>query len=161
MLHLPAYWWQQQFVLTRRRVGPYGHALALGLHRREVLVAVALVAHHLLTLRLVRVQVVIDQPRRVVALQGEHDGQRVAQVVCREVVAQRLLALILAADHAASELHLRGVVEVDASHIVGEVVASGALEVAVIRKVVAVHHHLDGVVAGQHAEGERAVVLCL
>ena len=37
----------------------------------------------------VGVQIVVNQPRCVVALEGEYHRQRVAQVVLRQVVAQR------------------------------------------------------------------------
>ena len=68
LLHLPAHGRQLQRVFARREVGRHHHAFALCQHRGVVLVAAARMAHHLLALRAVGVQVVIHQPRRVVAL---------------------------------------------------------------------------------------------
>ena len=126
-----------------------------------MLVALHRMAHHLLALGAVGVLVVIDQPRRVVALQCEHHGQRVAQVVLRQVVHQGLQALVVATDDAARQRHLRVVVEVDASHVGGQVLLLAVLIPAVVRKHVLVHHGLDGVLAVEHAEREGAVVVGL
>ena len=68
LLNLPAHGRQLQLVLASRQVGCHHHAFALRQHRGVVLVAASLVGHHLLALRAVGVQVVIHQPRRVVAL---------------------------------------------------------------------------------------------
>ena len=161
LLHLPAHRWQQHLVLAGSLVGPDGHAFALRLHRGVMLVAVVLVTHHLSALGAVRVLVVVDQPRRVVALQREHNGERIAQIVLREVVHQRQLALVVATHDASGEFHLRGIVEIGVGHVGGEVVTGGTLIVAVVGELVAVHHHLDGVDAWQHLERETTVVVRL
>ena len=161
LLHLPAYGRQHQQVLARRRVGQNLHALALGGHPGEVLVAAARMAHHLLAGRAVGVQVVVDQPRRVVALQGEHHPQRVAQVVLREVVHQGLAALVITAHHAAGQLHLRGVVEVDAGNVVVDALLAAVLIPAVVGEHVVVLHGLDGDTATHQSEREAAVIVAL
>ena len=161
LLHLPAHGRKHERVFTGGEVRGNLHALAQGLHRGIVLVAAARMTDHLLALGAVGVQVVIHQPRRVVALQGEHNRQRVAQVVLRQVIQQRLAALLVAADHAAGQPHLRGVVEIDASHVARDVLLAGVLIPAVVREHVIIHHSLNGVVTLHQAEGETAVVVGL
>ena len=109
----------------------------------------------------VGVQIIVNQPRCVVALEGEYHRQRVAQVVLRQVVAQRQLALVVTTYHAACELHLGGIVEVDAGHIIREALRVAVLIVAVVSKLVVVHHGLDAVLALHHAEREATVVVGL
>ena len=67
LLYLPTDWWQHQRVLTRHGVGLHRHALAL--HHSSSLVAIAASMREGELARLqVGVLVVVDQPRRVVAL---------------------------------------------------------------------------------------------
>ena len=160
LAHLPAHGRQLQHILARRGVGLHLHALAL--HGGHGLVALAgrmLVGVHALLLR--GVQVVVDQPRRVVALQCEHHRQVVAQVVVREVIIQRQAALVVATHNAARNLHLLGIVEVNLCHVVVDYGPLGALVVAVEFEGVPVHDGLDGVCAGQDVERELTIEAAL
>ena len=109
----------------------------------------------------VGVQIVVNQPRCVVALEGEHHRQRVAQVVLRQVVAQRQQALVVTTNHATRQLHLGGIVEVDAGHIILEALLVAVLIPTVVSELVIFHHGLNAVVALHHAERETTVVVGL
>ena len=99
-----------------------------------------LVYKHCVALFLLLVEVVIDQPRSVVALQGHHHGDLVAEVVVRERVVERKFALFLTTHDAADEGHTRLVVEVYLVFVGGEVVG----ELSVIVEFVSVFLGLDG-----------------
>ena len=156
LLHLPAHGRQHEHVLAGSRVGRHLDALAQGLHLGLVVTSAGVLVDGV-ALGALRVLHVLYEPRLGVALQGQHHLQVVAQVILRQVVAQRQQALVVAAHHAAHELHLRGVVETDVGHVGGEVV--GVL--SVVQERVAVLHHLDGVAAVLHAEREVTLLVGL
>ena len=160
LLYLPAYWRQLNFVLAGHWVGQHLHTLALGGNLRLMTVATRM---HIggVALGEVGVQIVVNQPRCVVALEGEHHLQRVAQVVLRQVVAQRQHTLVVTTYHAARQLHLGGIVEVDACHIVLEALLAAVLIPAIVSKLVIFHHGLDAVVALHHTEREATIVVGL
>ena len=103
------------------------------------------------------VQVVIHQPRGVVALECEDHRQVIAQVVAGEVVVKGQTALVVATCDAADEFHLRVIVEIYLRHVVGELMALSALEVAVVGEGMTVHHGLDSILAVEHVERECTV----
>ena len=74
LLYLPAYGWQHQTVLASQRVGRNLDALTGGMYTGEefMISSSAAVGDGIVVDALLGVQVVVDQPRRVVALQGEH-----------------------------------------------------------------------------------------
>ena len=67
------------------------------------------------------IQVIIYQPRRIVALQGHHHRKVTSQVVAAQVIVKRLVALVAAAHYAACQLHLRGVIEADTGFVLYDV----------------------------------------
>ena len=153
--HLPSHRWQLHLVLASRHVWPDDHALARGVHLGLVhLSAFCLVVEICGVAPCeVAVQVVIYEPRRVVALQCEHNLERVSQVVVREVVHQRLLSLVITSHHTSGEFHFRSVVEMCVSHVAGECVSRRALVVSVADEIMSVHHGLYcDIGVGQHLE---------
>ena len=150
-------------------VGLHHHAVLSGVDLRLVLelLVVARVDIDGVCLLLRAVEDVPDQPRHVVALQCEDHLQVVAQVVAAQRVVERQCGLHITAGNAADELHAGVVVEVDAGLVGLEVVQRIGLVLlvgvvpAAVAEVVAVLHGTDGVVAGQHTEGELTLVVAL
>ena len=167
LLYLPLHGRQQHLILARQHVGHHHHAVALGVHVGGVVVPVGPVGLMVCIDGVARgeraVGVVEYQPRSVVALQGEHEFQAVAQVVGREGVAQWQFALHVAACHAADEFHALGVVEVGVGHVGLEVHLLLAVPhvVAIVGEGVVLHHGLHFVRSAQHAEGELTLEVAL
>ena len=130
-------------------------AVDVGLGLVLILCVVGLVYKHCVTLFLLLVHVVIDQPRSVVALQGHHHGNLVAEVVVRERVAEREFALFLTTHDAADEGHAGVVVEINLVFVGGEVIG----ELAIFEEVVPVFLGLDGDVASKEVERELTVAV--
>ena len=109
--NLPGHGGQLHAVFAGDGVGPYLNAVAGGVHAGLVVSLLAVTMLELLVaLGQRRTGVVIDQPRGVVALQLHHHLQVVAQVVARQGVVQRQVALVLAACHTTYEGYTRLVV---------------------------------------------------
>ena len=166
LLHLPLDGRQQHAVFTGVCVGRDNHAVQRGVYRGLVVVflVVGLVRKDLVAGGLLAVLNVEDQPGGIVALQGEHHLQVVAQVVSAQRVAQGQFALVLTTADAAYQFDARVVVEQDAGLIGLEVVhllcvLVVSIVVAVLQERVSVLHGLDGVRLLQHAEGVLALMV--
>ena len=133
----------------------YAMAVDVGLGLVLILCVVGLVYKHCVTLFLLLVHVVIDQPRSVVALQGHHHGNLVAEVVVRERVAEREFALFLTTHDAADEGYAGLVVEINLIFVGGEVIG----KLAVVVEAVPVFLGLNGGFASKQIERELTVAV--
>ena len=107
------------------------------------------------------IQIVVYQPRLIVALKGEHHLQVVAKVVLRQVVAQWQLALVVTSNHATNQFHLSGILEQYSCHISREMVTGRSLIPATVQELMAFLDCLDGIVVWQHAEREVTLIVGL
>ena len=82
MLHLPLHWREISDILTSRRVGSHRDLAASGVHLGLIgNVIMRDMCKHRIAFRTVGILVVIDEPRVVVALEGERHLQVVTQVI--------------------------------------------------------------------------------
>ena len=143
-------------------VGMNHDAVAIGVHLRGVVLAAGV---NLVALRHRAVQLVAHDPRGVVAFQLEDEREVVAQIVLRQRLAQRQVALIFTARDASLQRHLRLVPQIHLAHVLRPVVPGGVGlrigidEVAVVLEHVAFLHDLYAVAALRHAQLEGALVV--
>ncbi len=133
--------------LARRFVGINQNLLLLEYHARVLLVrGVGGVQNGGVQLVDGGVLRVVNQQRRVVALQLEHHGQAVAQVVAAQAEAERQLALVVAADDTAQEAYLGLIVHPQAVHVLRGLEQAVALddEESVVSECVLIHDGLNG-----------------
>ena len=108
-----------QLVFARQTVGTDGQGVACHIDVGHVFVVLTKMdiivgALHCLVVLLA------DQPRGVVALKLHDNLDRIAQIVGRKRLSQRLLSLYVAAHHTASQHDGGGVPDISAGHIFGE-----------------------------------------
>ena len=163
LLYLPLHRRQQHLILTRQRVWQHLHAVAGRMHTGFMLFGVQptmlLVDELLVALSQRAVGILKHQHRGLVALQGQHHLQVVTQIIGREGIAQRQVALSRATYHATYQLDACIVIEIHTSLVRLEVILRLALRVALVSMVVAIlvehvtlHRRLDGMFALHHVE---------
>ena len=151
---------ERYFVFARQRVGTYHDAMYVAIHVCHVALHTCLGVCSTVTERLVAlldivVKLVAHNPRAVVALQLEHHRDTLTQVVLRQRLSQRLVALDMSANDATLQAYLGLVPEnavvdallpCDVRRIVGIQI------VAVVLELVAFLPDLDGVFTLRHAQ---------
>ena len=159
LLNLPLHRWQQHFVFTGILVGVDLHAVQRGVYTGltgELWVFGFGMCKDFVASLLRAVLYVPNQSRGIVALQGDDHLQRVAQVVVRQGIAQRLLALVLTANDASYEFDARLVVEVVAVFVSLEIYCRVVVLYvkALVGEVMVLLDSLHLVLAAQNAEVE-------